>query len=133
MGNKKAVLNKVVTSREPDQIREDCPVRDVLNRVGDKWSFLLVLKLAKRIHRFGELRRAVPDISQRMLTQTLRDLQRDGLVSRVVFPTTPPTVEYALTELGNSLLDPMRGLVDWADQRHDVIRKARREYDAHAT
>ena len=68
-----------------------CPVRDVLDRLGDKWSTLLVITLSQRPHRFGELRRAVPDISQRMLTQTLRDLQRDGLVSRHVFPTLPPS------------------------------------------
>lgn len=108
---------------------EQCPVRDVLDRIGDKWSTLLVLTLAERPHRFGELRRAVFDISQRMLTQTLRDLQRDGLISRKVHPTTPPSVEYALTPLGRSLLEPLSHLIRWADHNHSVIRSARTKFD----
>ena len=113
------------------QIEEDCPVRDVLDRIGDKWSFLLILKLGSGPHRFGVLRRAVSDISQRMLTQTLRNLQRDGLIGRTVFPTTPPSVEYALTPLGRSFLMPMRALVSWADQNHQAIRDARTVFDEH--
>jgi DNA-binding HxlR family transcriptional regulator len=105
-----------------------CPVREVLDQIGDKWSTLLVLTLAERTHRFGELRRAVPDISQRMLTQTLRDLQRDGLVSRTVHPTVPPSVEYALTPLGQSLLEPLSHLIRWADANHAAIRDARANY-----
>src|SRR5437588_117214 len=88
-----------------------CPTRNVLDRIGDKWSILIVMTLAERKRRFGELRREIPDISQRMLTQTLRDLQRDGLISRHVFPTNPPSVEYRLTDLGTSLLAPMAALV----------------------
>lgn len=132
MPAKKAVAALLVTEKEPAEtpISENCPVRDVLDRIGDKWSFLLVLKLASTPQRFGQLRRAVPDISQRMLTQTLRDLQRDGLVSRTVFPTTPPSVEYRLTDLGQSLLGPMRALVRWADDHHAVIKKARGVFDA---
>ena len=107
----------------------DCPVRDVLDQIGDKWSTLLVMVLAERPHRFGELRRAVPDISQRMLTQTLRDLQRDGFVSRHVFPTVPPSVEYRLTPLGESLLQPLAQLVDWAGAHHAAIRAARKEFE----
>ncbi len=103
----------------------DCPVRDVLDRIGDKWSTLLVLTLALRPHRFGELRRAIPDISQRMLTQGLRELRRDGLISRQVHPTSPPSVEYSLTPLGHSLLEPLRHLVRWADTHHRTIRAAR--------
>lgn len=106
-----------------------CPIRDVLDRLGDKWSTLLVFHLAERPHRFGELRRAVPDISQRMLTQSLRDLQRDGLVSRHVHPTQPPSVEYRLTALGRSLLAPLAGLVRWADEHHNAIRASRSEFD----
>jgi DNA-binding HxlR family transcriptional regulator len=102
-----------------------CPVRDVLDRIGDKWSTLFVLLLAERPHRFGELRRAVPDISQRMLTQTLRDLQRDGLVSRHVRDTVPPSVEYRLTDLGRSLVGPLTVLTDWAIAHHGEIRAAR--------
>ena len=107
-----------------------CPVRDVLDQIGGKWSTLLIIVLAERSHRFGELRRAVPDISQRMLTQTLRDLQRDGLVSRHVHPTTPPSVEYRLTALGDSLLESLSHLIRWADTNHTTIRDARRLFDS---
>ena len=103
----------------------NCPVRDVLDQIGDKWSSLLLMALGARPHRFGELKRAVPDISQRMLTQTLRNLQRDGLISRHVFATVPPSVEYRLTELGESLMMPLIGLMQWADAHHDRIRAAR--------
>jgi DNA-binding HxlR family transcriptional regulator len=109
-----------------------CPIRNVLDRIGDKWSVLIVLTLAEQKRRFGELRREIPDISQRMLTQTLRDLQRDGLVSRHVFPTNPPSVEYRLTELGTSLLAPMAGLVRWADANHGAVKKARVVFDSKA-
>lgn len=109
-----------------------CPVRDVLDRIGDKWSVLMLLVLSDGPLRFGALRRAVPDISQRMLTQTLRDLQRDGLVDRTVHPTVPPSVEYALTSLGRSILGPLSGLVDWADGHHAEIRAARVEFDIRA-
>ena len=109
-----------------------CPIRNVLDRIGDKWSVLIVLTLAEQKRRFGELRREIPDISQRMLTQTLRDLQRDGLVSRHVFPTNPPSVEYRLTALGTSLLAPMAGLVRWADANHGAVKKARAAFDSAA-
>ena len=107
----------------------NCPIRDVLNQIGDKWSTLFISLLGEHPHRFGELRRAVPDISQRMLTQTLRDLQRDGLVSRHVFPTVPPSVEYRLTPLGHSLLEPLNQLIRWADIHRTEIRSARRVFD----
>ncbi len=80
-----------------------CPVRDVLDRIGDKWSILMIMTLATRPRRFSELHRAIRDISKRMLTQTLRDLERDGLITRHVFPTKPPSVEYRLAPLGQSL------------------------------
>lgn len=118
------------TGRPPKTNRHpDCAIRGVLDRIGDKWSYLIILKLAKRPHRFGELRRAIDDISQRMLTETLRSLQRDGLIDRTVFPTTPPSVEYALTELGGSLLEPMRSLVKWADGKMPAITEARENFD----
>jgi len=106
-----------------------CPVREVLDQIGDKWSTLLLLTLADGPQRFGAIKRMVPDISQRMLTQTLRDLQRDGLINRTVFPTTPPSVEYRLTPLGQSLLEPLAGLIGWADAHHAAIRAARQEFD----
>lgn len=110
----------------------NCPVRDVLSHLGDKWSTLIIGFLGKQPHRFGELRRAIPDISQRMLTQTLKDLQRDGLVSRTVFATVPPSVEYRLTPLGQSLLPPLSGIIEWAKNHHGAIRLARQAFAAEA-
>jgi DNA-binding HxlR family transcriptional regulator len=106
-----------------------CPVRDVLDRIGDKWSMLIVMTLATRPLRFSEIRRAVRDISKRMLTQTLRDLERDGLITRHVFPTKPPSVEYRLAALGQSLLEPMANLIEWADHRYADIHAARVCFD----
>src|SRR6478735_7201801 len=82
-----------------------CPVRDVLDRIGDKWSTLVLVTLADGPRRFSEVQRAIPDISKRMLTLTFRDLERDGLIARTVFPPKPPSVEYRLTPLGSALLD----------------------------
>jgi DNA-binding HxlR family transcriptional regulator len=110
----------------------DCPVRQVLDQIGDKWSTLMLLALSEKPYRFGELRRLIPDISQRMLTQTLRDLQRNGLITRTVFPTQPPSVEYALTPLGKSLLDPLRMLVRWAETNYGRIISAREHFDGKA-
>jgi DNA-binding HxlR family transcriptional regulator len=106
-----------------------CPVRDVLDRIGDKWSILMIMTLATRPQRFSELHRAIRGISKRMLTQTLRDLERDGLITRHVFPTKPPSVEYCLSPLGQSLLDPMASLIDWADRRYSDIHAARVRFD----
>ncbi|MQT13188.1 helix-turn-helix transcriptional regulator [Rhizobiales bacterium Sp-1] len=106
-----------------------CPVRDVLDHLAGKWVLLIVMALAEAPKRFSELHRAIPDVSKRMLTQSLRDLERDGLVDRTVYPTKPPSVEYALTELGRSLLAPIGGVIAWAEQRHPDIRDARRRFD----
>lgn len=111
---------------------DDCPVRGVLDSVGGKWTTLMILGLADGPRRFSELRRFIPDISQRMLTQTLRDLQRDGYITRTVYPTQPPSVEYALTPLGHSFLALVRSLVQWSTQNHAAIRAARTAYDAAA-
>lgn len=110
-----------------------CPVRDVIDRVGDKWSVLLLLELSAGPHRFMVLRRALPDISQRMLTKSLRQLERDGLVSRAVYPTKPPRVDYALTALGRSLFETLGVLVRWADGHHAEIRRSRAEFDRRET
>lgn len=107
-----------------------CPVRGVLDHLGDKWTTLIVIVLAQRPHLFSEIRRAVPDISKRMLTQTLRDLERDGLIARVVFPTKPPSVEYRLTQLGESLLVPLTALIGWAETSQHRIESARAKFDA---
>lgn len=107
-----------------------CPVRNVLDRVGDKWTMLALVALAPVPRRFSELHRIMPDISKRMLTQTLRELERDGLVTRHVFPTKPPKVEYRLSVLGRSVLEPLEGLVQWADANYASIRTARAAFDA---
>ncbi len=106
-----------------------CPVRGVLNALGDKWTTLIVMALSQGAHRFSGLQRAIPDISKRMLTQTLRDLERDGLITRQVFPTKPPSVEYALTPLGLSLLDPLVNLIAWAEGNQARIAAARSAFD----
>ncbi|WP_417307476.1 winged helix-turn-helix transcriptional regulator [Devosia sp.] len=105
-----------------------CPVRNVLDHLAAKWSVLIISTLARRPYRFGELKREIGDISQRMLTQTLRDLQADGLVEREVFPTTPPSVEYRLSPMGESFLEPLSAMVDWALANHPAIREARAEF-----
>lgn len=107
----------------------NCPVRDVLDQISGKWTTLLMIVLADAPHRFSELQRAVPDISKRMLTQTLRDLERDGLITRHVFPTKPPSVEYRLAPLGQSMLAPLAGLVEWAEASHASIQDARARFD----
>jgi len=110
---------------------ESClAVREVLDRVGDKWSVLLVALLADGPMRFSELRRSIDGISQRMLTFTLKALERDGLVTRKVYPTVPPKVEYALTERGRTLLGPITALAEWAEGERAEIQKARATYDA---
>ena len=109
----------------------DCrTVTEILSRVGDKWSVQVVVQMGEGPKRFNELRRAVTGISQRMLTLTLRGLERDGLVTRTVYPTIPPRVDYQLTGLGCSLLKTVRGLGDWAIQNRDEILAARRRFDA---
>jgi DNA-binding HxlR family transcriptional regulator len=107
-----------------------CPMRDVLDRVGDTWSLLVVINLQQKPVRFNALRRAIEGISQRMLTVTLRSLERDGLVRRTVRPTTPPEVEYALTDLGQSIAVPIAGLGAWASLNRDRLRVARAAFDA---
>ncbi len=108
----------------------DCKaVSGVLARIGDKWSVLIVSRLGARTMRFNELKRDVGGISQRMLTLTLRGLERDGLVTRTVFPTIPPRVDYALTALGRSLLEPVSALGDWALKNIGRIEAARTKFD----
>ncbi len=104
---------------------ERCPVRDVLDCIGSRWSLLALLALAGGTLRFTELKRAIGDISQRMLAQTLRALEKDGYVRRTVYPTVPPKVEYELTPLGASLLGKVTPLVAWADENHERVRRAR--------
>ena len=107
-----------------------CPVRSILDHLAAKWTSLIVLELAKGPARFNALHRALPDISKRMLTQSLRELERDGLILREVFPTKPPSVSYALTDLGVSFLGPFGQLVDWANAAGPRIDAARASFDA---
>jgi len=111
-------------------VPEDCrAVSEVLARVGDKWTVLVVSTLGGGPKRFNELRKALGSISQRMLTLTLRGLERDGLVTRTVFPTVPPRVDYDLTKLGRSLLEPVSKLGLWARKHRTAIQDARRRFD----
>jgi DNA-binding HxlR family transcriptional regulator len=111
-------------------VREDCEVRQILDRIADKWSLLVISLLDRRTMRFTELRCAIDGISQRMLTTTLRHLERDGLVHRTVHPVVPPRVDYGLTSLGCTLLDTIQALVTWTEQHQGEIIAARGEYDA---
>ncbi len=111
-------------------VTEVCPaVNSVLSRIGDKWSVMIVMDLAAGPRRFNEIKRDVAGISQRMLTLTLRGLERDGLVSRRVYDTVPPKVEYSLTGLGRSLQEPVIALGEWAITNKDQIYAAREEFD----
>ncbi len=109
-----------------------CPSRTALHRIGDRWTALIVGILAERPHRFGELRRRIGGISQKMLTQTLRSLERDGLVSREAFATVPVTVEYALTPLGETLVPVLAGVRDWAEAHVAEVVATRERFDARA-
>ena len=116
--------------RHPIRTEECRPISEILARIGDKWSVLLVSLLGGGPLRFSELRRRIDGISQKMLTATLRSLERDGFVTRTVFPTNPPSVAYALTDLGRDLLVPVKGLADWARQNQARVEVARRDFDA---
>lgn len=109
-----------------------CPSRLVLDRIADKWTALVVGSLAEGTKRFGKLRRDVAGVSQKMLTQTLRDLERDGLVERRVHPTVPVTVEYSLTEVGRTLIKPLEALSAWAVAHIAQIEAARARYERNA-
>ena len=107
-------------------------VRELLTKIGDKWMIFLVLSLdlLGGRARFSELERAIPGISQRMLSATLKNLERDGMVVREVFPEVPPRVEYEITDLGKSLLGPTQGLVDWSKAHWEQVRRSQSKYDA---
>ena len=107
-------------------------ISTLLSRIGDKWTVLVVQTLGSGSKRFNELRREIPSVSQRMLTLTLRNLERDGLVSRTVTPTIPPRVDYELTDLGRSLQGPICGLATWALENVETIHAAQTRFDAEA-
>lgn len=114
----------------PGQAETCNAMGDILNRIGDKWSVMIVGFLTRKTMRFNELRHAIGGISQRMLTLTLRNLERDGLVTRTVFPEIPPRVEYQLTNLGRTLTEPLDALWNWAAEHQNEVKDARHDYDA---
>jgi DNA-binding HxlR family transcriptional regulator len=111
-------------------VRNDCTVRQILDRVADKWSLLVISLLEEQTLRFSELQRRIDGVSQRMLTVTLRQLERDGLVTRTVYPVVPPRVEYELTPLGATLHATIKSLVEWTETHQREVAAARAEYDA---
>ena len=113
----------------PGPCDDDCGIRDVLDRLGDRWTVLVIVVLSKGARRFRELERAIPGISQRMLTLTTKRLCRDGLVERTVYPTTPPQTDYRLTTMGKSLADMVFGLADWSRDHKNAIAAARSGWD----
>jgi len=127
--NRAGHLHQIPLPSLPPNGHGACPVRDVLDRLGDKWSTLILVTLAHGPQRFNALARSVPDISRRMLTETLRQLERDGLVWREVAPSTPPAVAYGLTALGTSLMPPLAALIDWAERHQPAIAAARDRFD----
>ena len=115
---------------DPNPYDSNCPTRTVLDRIGDRWTTLVVLLLAERPRRFSELARMIEGISQKMLTQTLRGLERDGLATRTVHAEVPPRVVYELTDLGRSLITPLAALDSWAREHIAAVEAARSSYDA---
>lgn len=116
--------------RKGDVYDANCPTRQVLDRIGDKWATLVLLLLAGEPMRFNELRRSIPGLSQKMLSQTLKSLERDGLVARRAFATVPVTVEYSITRLGRTLTDAVDALRLWAESHIGAVQTAQRRYDA---
>lgn len=108
---------------------ENCPVREILDRLGDKWTVLILIALCGQVLRFSQLQRSIPDVSKRMLTQSLRLLERDGLILRRAFPTIPPHVEYELTEFGKTFLEPLLGILRWSENAQSIILANRQHYD----
>lgn len=108
---------------------EECAVRNVVSQIGDKWSLLILFALVDGEDRFNSLKSRIEGISQRMLTQTLRDLEREGYVNRTVYPEVPVKVEYCLTDMGRELVKPLYQLVSWADDHRQDIERARKAYD----
>ena len=107
---------------------EKCPTRQALDRIADKWTALIVGLLGQRTHRFGELRRGIEGISHKVLSQNLQSLERDGLVLRKPIPTVPPTVEYSLTALGETLVEPLAAIRDWAERHIEQVEASRDAY-----
>lgn len=128
----KSAKNYPAPGKAPDIFyKEDlCPVRNLLGQLGKKWPSLILCHLSFGSHRFSELRGAIADISQRMLSQTLRELERDGLISRDMSPGVPPRVDYSLTPLGETYIEPLQVMLSWGAKHQGRIEVIRRAYDA---
>lgn len=118
--------------KRPDPFDAQCPTRRVLDRIGDKWAVLILILLERETLRFNALRRRIENISQKMLSQTLKSLERDGLIRREAFPTVPVTVEYSLTDLGRTLAATVDSLRLWAEAHIGAVEAAQRRYDSGA-
>jgi DNA-binding HxlR family transcriptional regulator len=122
-------LSWLPDGKPADVYSAPCPSRAALDRIADKWTVLIVVALSDGPRRYSELRAAIDGVSEKMLTQTLRSLERDGLVERTVHPTVPPKVEYRLTELGQTLQAPLNAVRDWAELYINAVEAARVQYD----
>lgn len=125
MATKNTLQTKVNT-----EFDHPCPIRDVLDRIGDQWSLLILTTLAPATLRFNELHREIGDISRQMLSRTLKRLEQDGFIERKIYAEVPPKVEYKLSALGHSFLEPMQALIEWADSNHAQICQSRRQHRA---
>ncbi|MCG8338560.1 MAG: helix-turn-helix transcriptional regulator [Proteobacteria bacterium] len=123
------MVAKNKSGRRVFENNDECPIRNVVAQIGDKWSMLILFSLVDGPDRFNSLKSRIEGISQRMLTQTLRDLEREGYVSRKVYAEVPVRVEYKLTEMGNKIIKPLFNLVSWADEHHAAIKRSRQAYD----
>ena len=123
-------MKKVIRNQVVDPLFPQCPVRNVLSRIGDRWSLLVLLALHDKAGtmRFSDLCKTIPDVSQKMLTSTLRKLEADDLLSRTVYPEVPPRVEYKLTKRGKTLIPLLNQLVDWSLDNMDAIIKHRKKF-----
>ncbi|MEV4254759.1 helix-turn-helix domain-containing protein [Spirillospora sp. NPDC049652] len=130
MATTTAAQHREQAKREYDAFLQGCPTRELLSRLTDKWVALVVPALADGPRRHGELARRIPGVSQKMLTQTLRTLERDGLVTRTVTPSVPVRVDYELTPLGHELFPVMLAIKDWAETHMDRVFEARAQFDA---
>ena len=126
------LIKDLIATVPPNVYEGNCPTRQVLDLIADKWSTLIIALLEDQPRRFAELHRAIGGISQKMLTQTLRGLERDGLVQRTVYAEVPPRVEYALTPLGCTLCEPIKAIIQWSEENIEAVLSARQRYDQRA-
>lgn len=128
-GLSKAKNPMVALAYPPNVLSQQCPSRKILDLIADKWSILVIYLLTRGTRRYSQLHQEIDGISQKMLTQTLRNLERDGLVTRVVYPVVPPRVEYSLTDMGQSLIQPLATLCQWAESHIEAVQDSRDHYD----